>query len=180
MLAPKEDIGLKVGEKAPDFSLQDAYGKTYQLSKLKSELIILIFGNRKTRKEADKWALAVKEGFKEELEKSERLTALQVGDVSGKPFFITRSFVIRWLKRKKTILPMPLDWDGKIFKMYKAPKDRPMLYLIHGGKIVWKTASKLDKRRFEELKKAIKSPRRTTDMRNKRIRGGESCEGQSG
>jgi len=153
--AAEKEVGLKIGQKAPDFSLKDVYDKEYRLSKMKATLIILIFGNRKTRKEADKWAMAVRREFKEEIKRPERLTALQVGDVSSKPFFITRSFVKKWLRRNKTILPMPLDWDGKIFKLYKVPKDRPMIYLIQDGKVVWKMASKMERGKFEKLKAAV-------------------------
>ncbi|HEX30617.1 TPA: redoxin domain-containing protein [Candidatus Poribacteria bacterium] len=148
-------MGLKIGEKAPDFLLQDVHDKDYQLSKIKADLILLIFGNRKTRKEADKWAMSVKREFGDQLKERGKLIALQVGDVSSKPFFITRSFVKKWLRRNKTILPMPLDWDGKIFKLYKVPKDRPMIYLIQDGKVVWKMASKMERGKFEKLKAAV-------------------------
>lgn len=153
--AAEREVGLGIGQKAPDFSLRDVYDKEYHLSKMRTDLIILIFGNRKTRKEADKWALAIKKEFRDLLKKPRELVALQVGDVSGKPFFITRSFVKRWLKRKRTILPMPLDWDGRISKLYKVPKDKPMIYLIQNGRIVWKMASKMRKEKFKKLKAAV-------------------------
>jgi len=154
--AAEKEVGLKIGQKAPDFSLKDVYDKEYRLSKMKATLIILIFGNRKTRKEADKWAMSVKREFGDQLKERGKLIALQVGDVSSKPFFITRSFVKRWLRRNKTILPMPLDWDGRIFKLYKIPKNRPMIYLIQNGRIVWKMASKMEKEKLEEFKTAVK------------------------
>lgn len=147
--APEE--GIEIGEKAPDFSLRDADGREYQLSKLKQPIVLLIFGNSKTRKEADRWAEEVKKAFKRPIEEG-RMAALQVGDVTSKPFFISRSFVIWWLKRNRTPLPMLLDWDGKVFKAYKVPKGKPMIYIIKGGRIEWKLASNFDKKGFERLK----------------------------
>ena len=154
MIAPPEE-GLKIGGKAPDFTLQDVDGKVYQLSKLKQPLILLIFGNRRTRKEADRWAEEVKKEFRKPIEEG-KLAALQVGDVTSKPFFISRSFVIWWLKRNRTPLPMLLDWDGEVFKAYKVPKKKPMIYIVKGGRIEWKLASKFDKGKFEKLRAKLR------------------------
>ena len=56
---------LKIGMKAPDFALKDAEDKDYRLSKLRGNVIVLIMGNSKIRKEDDKWAAAIQKDFKE-------------------------------------------------------------------------------------------------------------------
>ena len=48
----------KVGDTAPEWTLQDAEEKTHHLKKLRGKVVFLIMGNRKIRKEDDKWAEA--------------------------------------------------------------------------------------------------------------------------
>ncbi len=47
---------LKVGDNAPEFILQDVEEEPHNLKKLRGKLVFLILGNRKIRKEDDKWA----------------------------------------------------------------------------------------------------------------------------
>ena len=39
----QSDMKIKVGEKAPDFTLQDAYGKSYQLSSYKGKSPVIVY-----------------------------------------------------------------------------------------------------------------------------------------
>ena len=59
--AAKEKEGLKIGDPAPKFILKDADDKEYSLETLidkeREKVIILIMGDRKARKQCDKWAI---------------------------------------------------------------------------------------------------------------------------
>ena len=42
-VSAQTDVKLKVGDKAPDFTLQDAYGKSYQLSSFKGKSPVIVY-----------------------------------------------------------------------------------------------------------------------------------------
>ena len=55
----------KVGDTAPDWTLQDPEEKEHNLKKLRGKVVFLIMGNRKIRKEDDKWAEAFQKDYRE-------------------------------------------------------------------------------------------------------------------
>ncbi|MDE0088291.1 MAG: hypothetical protein OXU23_21395, partial [Candidatus Poribacteria bacterium] len=55
----------KVGDTAPDWTLQDPEEKEHNLKKLRDKVVFLIMGNRKIRKEDDKWAEAFQKDYRE-------------------------------------------------------------------------------------------------------------------
>ena len=54
----------KVGDTAPDFMLQDVEEKEHNLKKLRGKVVFLIMGNRKIRKEDDKWAETIQKAYR--------------------------------------------------------------------------------------------------------------------
>lgn len=152
-----EQQGLKIGVKAPTFSLEDAHDKKFSLKKDDPRIVLIVFGNRETREEADKWALAISEEFVREIDEERVITAWQVGDISGKPFFIPRSFVKRFLKRNKTPLPMLLDWEKEVTEKYAVPNEKAAVYLIVNGIIAGKLMGDFDKEKFAQVAKLVRS-----------------------
>ena len=115
--ASKEGVPPAVGDKAPDFTLKDAEDQTYSLKKLRGQVVFLIMGNRKIRKEDDKWA----EAFHKDYETHEGITAYIVADMrsvpgsclrgssrgnSGKTNRQRRCFSIGKARRIKLIIPI--------------------------------------------------------------------------
>jgi peroxiredoxin len=134
----KKEEKLKIGDPAPKFILKDADDKEYSLELLldkekgKAKVIILIMGDRKARKQGDEWAIELDKIYG----KKEEVAILMVADLRGLPFFVTEGMVKWGVKREKIPVPILLDWDGKVNKMYKAQKGKPDLFIVNSdGKV---------------------------------------------
>ena len=112
----KEKEELKIGDPAPKFTLKDADDKEHSLEKLlgkdeeSRKIIILIMGDRKVRKDANKWAKELDKLYKE---KKEEIALLMVADLRDLPFFVTEGMVKWGTKREKLPVTIVLDWEGK-------------------------------------------------------------------
>ena len=84
--ALKERVPPKVGDIAPDFTLKDAEDQTYSLEKLRGKIVFLVLGNRKIRKEDDKWAAA----FQKDYGDREGVIAYIIADMRSVPGFVPR------------------------------------------------------------------------------------------
>lgn len=142
----------KVGDIAPEFILQDFEEKEHSIKKLRGKVIFLIMGNRKIRKEDDKWAEAFKKDFKEHKE----VTAYIVADMRSVPGFIPKRFIRSQIKKKPPPVKFLFDWKGEIHKKYHTEKKKPNLYLIsQQGKIVYHKKVNFKPELYTELKKQI-------------------------
>ena len=99
----------KVGDTAPDWTLQDAEEKEHNLKKLRGKVVFLIMGNRKVRKEDDKWA----EAFQKEYGENEQVVAYIIGDLRSVPGFIPKRFIRGQLKKNPPPVGFLLDWKGE-------------------------------------------------------------------
>lgn len=150
--ASKEDVPPVVGDIAPDFTLKDAEDQTYSLEKLRGKIVFLILGNRKIRKEDDKWAAA----FQKDYGDREGVIAYIIADMRSVPGFVPKGFIKRQLKKNKPPVTLLLDWKGEIHKTYHTDKKKPNLYLIApDGSIVFHAMSNFDEQTYEKLKTAI-------------------------
>lgn len=150
----KQDEPPKIGDIAPEFSLQDTEEKQYDLKKLRGKIVFLIMGNRRIRKEDDKWAVA----FHNEYKENEKISAFIIGDLRSVPGFIPKRFVISQLKKKPPPLPFLLDWKGKIHQVYHTGKKKPNLYLISSeGKLIYHRKANFSDENYVELKNKIDS-----------------------
>ena len=149
-----ESRGPKVGDRAPDFALSDVDDHEHSLSRLGGEgkAVLLIMGNRKTRKEHEKWAAA----FREDYGDRDWVTAYIVVDMRSAPAFAPKGLIKRKLARSKpaaTVLP---DWKGKVHRIYATQKETPNLYLVRpGGTLTFQLNANFDPETFLELGKAI-------------------------
>ena len=149
---PAEEKPPKVGDVAPDFTLQDAEEKEHNLKKLRGKLVFLIMGNRKIRKEDDKWA----EAFQKDYKDNERVTAYIIADMRSVPGFIPKGFIRSQIKRKPPPVTFLMDWKGKVHQHYHVEKKKPNLYLISlQGKIVFHRKANFKPEIYTELKKQI-------------------------
>ena len=142
----------KVGDTAPDWTLQDAEEKEHNLKKLRGKVVFLIMGNRKVRKEDDKWA----EAFQKEYGENEQVVAYIIGDLRSVPGFIPKRFIRGQLKKNPPPVGFLLDWKGEIHKRYQTEKNKPTLYLIsQNGTIVFHRKANFKPKIYAELKKEI-------------------------
>ena len=143
---------LKVGGIAPDWTLQDPEEKEHNLKKLRGKVVFLIMGNRKIRKEDDKWAAAFQKDYRE----NEQVTAYIIADMRSVPGFIPKRFIRGQLKRNPPPVKFLLDWKGEVHKQYQTEKEKPTLYLIsQKGTIVFHRKANFKPEIYAELKKEI-------------------------
>ena len=142
----------KVGDTAPDWTLQDAEEKDHALKKLRGKVVFLIMGNRKIREEDDKWA----EAFQKEYGENEQVIAYIIGDLRSVPGFIPKGFIRSQLKKNPPAVKFLLDWKGEVHKRYQTEKKKPTLYLIsQKGTIAFHRKANFDSETYTELKEEI-------------------------
>ncbi|MYC78014.1 redoxin domain-containing protein [Candidatus Poribacteria bacterium] len=142
----------KVGDTAPDWTLQDAEEKEYTLKKLRGKVVFLIMGNRKIREEDDKWAEAFQKAYGE----NEQVVAYIIGDLRSVPGFIPKRFIRSQLKKNPPPVGFLLDWKGDVHKRYQTEEKKPTLYLIsQKGIITFHRKSDFEPEIHAELKKEI-------------------------
>lgn len=142
----------KVGDTAPEWTLQDAEEKEHTLKKLRGKVVFLIMGNRKIREEDDKWAEAFQKDYKE----NEKVVAYIIGDLRSVPGFIPKRFIRSQLKKNPPPVGFLLDWKGDVHKRYQTEKKKPTLYLISPeGIITFHRKSDFDPEIHAELKQEI-------------------------
>ena len=152
-ITEEKEEELKIGMEAPDFALQDAEDKDYKLKEMKGKVVILIMGNRKTRKETDKWAEAIKKDYP----KPEDLKIFMIADMRGVPWFIPKGFIKGWLKRDKPPATLLLDWSGKTHIVYKTQKKKPDVFIISkAGTIAYRINANYDDETYKKVKVGIK------------------------
>ena len=142
----------KVGDTAPDWTLQDPEEKEHNLKKLRGKVVFLILGNRKIRKEDDKWA----EAFQKDYGENTEVTAYIIADMRSVPGFIPKRFIRGQLKKNPPPVKFLLDWKGTVHKQYQTEKEKPVLYLIsQKGIIVFHRKANFKPEAYAELKKEI-------------------------
>ena len=152
----------KVGDTAPDWTLQDPEEKEHNLKKLRGKVVFLILGNRKIRKEDDKWA----EAFQKDYRENKQVTAYIVADMRSVPGFIPKRFIRGQLKRNPPPVKFLLDWKGEVHKQYQTEKEKPTLYLIsQKGTIIFHRKANFKPETYAELKKEVDKLLATPDAK---------------
>ena len=142
----------QVGEEAPDFTLQDAEDQEHALQKMRGKVVFLIMGNRKIRKEDDKWGHA----FQKDYQENDRVIAYIVADMRSVPGFVPKGFIKKQLKKDEPPVMLLLDWKGKVHQAYRTEKEKPNLYIIDPqGKLAFQMKSNFDEETYQKLKAVI-------------------------
>lgn len=142
----------KVGDKAPNFVLQDIEEKEHSLKKLQGKIVFLMMGNRKIREESNKWA----EAFQNDYRENAQVIAYLIADMRSVPRFIPKSFIRGQLEKDPPPAKLLLDWKGEVHKRYRTEEKKPTLYLIsQEGTIVFYEKSDFKSEIYAELKKEI-------------------------
>ena len=142
----------QVGEEAPDFTLQDADDQEHALQKMRGKVVFLIMGNRKIRKEDDKWGHA----FQKDYQENDRVVAYIVADMRSVPGFVPKGFIKKQLKKDEPPVTLLLDWKGKVHQAYRTEKEKPNLYIIDPqGKLAFQIKSNFDEETYQKLQAVI-------------------------
>ena len=125
---------IKIGDKVPNFVLEDPDENLYALEQMRGKVIILIMGCRKTKENNNIWAKVLLQTFPNK----DSLEIFSVFDMRGIPFFVTKSFVRGKVKKmqeehSETIL---LDWGQKVNKLLGADKDKTNIFVIDSNGIL--------------------------------------------
>ena len=83
-------------------------------------------GDRHVRKEAGKWAKEL-DGI---CQKNEKVSALMVADFRGKPFLVTEGMVKRHIKGANPPIPIVLDIDGRVSKLYRVQQGKANVFIL--------------------------------------------------
>lgn len=142
----------KVGDEAPLFTLEDAEENSHSLEELSGKVVFLIMGNRKIRKEDNKWAAAFQKDYAED----KRVVAYIIADLRSVPGFIPKWFIRNQLKKNPPPVTFLMDWNGRVHEQYQTEKEKPNLYLISPkGILVFHRKVDFKPKVYEELKTEI-------------------------
>lgn len=141
--------GLKVGDYAPEFTLEDARGKSYALKEMKGNYVFLLFSNRNFKNENRKYAKALKDYYAEQT----NVKIFMIADLRGIPFFITRSFIKERIAKENLPVPLLLDWEQKVNNLYGTdPKKINVIVTDTTGKIIlWEKCGNYDQETIKIL-----------------------------
>lgn len=127
------DATPRVGDRAPDFTLDDASGRTHRLKGPEGTHTLLLFGHRGLRAENRRWA----QSFKDHFAKRTDVRVLMIADMRGIPFFVSRSFVQRQVAKEPRPVPLLLDWGQEVNKRYGIDRQRIEIIAVDpAGQIV--------------------------------------------
>lgn len=166
VLAEKSEI--RVGDKVPNFVLEDAYEKRYELEKMKGKVIILIMGSKSTEEDINRWAEVLQQTFSN----NDSLEIFSVAEMRNIPFFVSKSFIRKKVKEKlkKDNFPLTtlLDWDQKVNKLLDADRDEADIFAIDpDGVLVSHQVGTYSEDKLKLLRKKIEKPLESSGSKKK-------------
>jgi predicted transcriptional regulator len=103
-----------VNARAPEFTLQDQFDRTFTLRWLEGRTVVLIASDKEGSAQNPAWMKAIREAY------GDRLVVQGIADVRTVPFFLKGKIRNDFKKDAESIL---LDWKGEVFTAYGlAPK----------------------------------------------------------
>lgn len=158
-------LSITVGHEAPDFRLQTANSKTHQLHEMRGSVVFLIAGNRKLRKEDNRWGEAIVADFKKWINNAKGVAPIFrcyiIGNMDDIPKFISKQFIKKQLLKKPPPVPLLLDWKGEIHQKYKIEckkRKKPSLYIIdQQGKVVFHQYSKFNRQTYDKIRQFLRN-----------------------
>ncbi|MCD4814640.1 hypothetical protein K8S19_13230 [bacterium] len=139
---------VEVGDKVPDFVIEGADDKSYELGQMKGKVIILVMGPKAKEENSENWVKMLLQTFPP----NDSLEIFSVFDMQGIPFFITRNFVIGKIKEihQKSPVTILMDWEQKVNKLLGADKDETdVLVIAADGVLVSHVAGPYSEDKFQ-------------------------------
>ena len=89
--------------------------KEYSTKKLRGKIIVLIMGNRKIRKEDNKWGKIIQKDF----ERNNHVATFIVGDMRSIPSFVPKNFIKKYMQKKPDLSHLYLTGQGRFINNTK-------------------------------------------------------------
>ncbi len=119
---------LDIGQSAPAFKLMDQFGKVWDSSAIKGNVIVVVAADRDSGRSMEPWMNGLKAKY------GSRIVLLGLLDLRGVPG-IARGFT-RSRIRKETKDPLMLDFDGDVADNYLVNSKNPVVVVIDKGLVV--------------------------------------------
>ncbi len=141
-------MALQLGEKAPDFKLNDQFGKTWELSALSGKVIVVVAANRDSGRAMGPWVDNLKSKYGDKIQ---LLGLMDLHTIPGIGRGIAKSRI-----RKETKDPLMLDFNGATAKSYDVSSKVPVVVVIDKSSNI-KALQKNDysEDRFKSISNAI-------------------------
>ena len=121
-------MALQMGEKAPDFKLNDQFGKTWELSELSGKVVVVVAANKDSGRDMGPWFDNLKSAY------GDKIRLLGLMDLHNIPAIgrgIAKSRI-----RKETKDPLMLDFKGSIGKAYQTNSKTPVVVVIDKNSVM--------------------------------------------
>lgn len=119
---------LDTGQTAPAFKIADQFGKVWDSSQLKDEVVVVVTANRDSGRAMDPWVSKLKAKY------GSKITLLGLMDLHTIPGIVRGMAKSRI--RKETKDPLMLDFNGKVASNYLVNSKNPTVVVIGKGSIV--------------------------------------------
>jgi peroxiredoxin len=121
-------MALQTGEKAPDFKLNDQFGKTWDLSNLSGSVVVVVVANRDSGRAMGPWVDNLKKKYGDKIQ---LLGLMDLHTIPGIGRGIAKSRI-----RKETSDPLMLDFNGSTAKAYDVSSKIPVVVVIDKNAVV--------------------------------------------
>ncbi|MEN6356314.1 MAG: redoxin domain-containing protein [Armatimonadota bacterium] len=143
-------MALQTGEKAPDFKLNDQFGKTWDLSGLSGKVVVVVAANRDSGRAMGPWVDNLKKKYGDKIQ---LLGLMDLHTIPGIGRGIAKSRI-----RKETSDPLMLDFNGSTAKAYDVSSKVPVVVVVDSNaviKAIQKNEYNAD--RFKSISNAVDS-----------------------
>ncbi|MEW6606392.1 MAG: cobalamin-dependent protein [bacterium] len=151
------NVTVEIGSPFPEFSLPTVSSdEKISLQSFKGKVIVLVVGSRKSDTEAEKWAENTRHQFKN----NGLFWVQQFASCPEKlPFFISKKFVRRMMKKGRAPDSMMTDWNRKVTPTLGITDDTiPHVFLIDKlGVLRYKVSGCFSHEKMDRLNKEIKN-----------------------
>jgi AhpC/TSA family len=117
-----------IGSTAPDFTIKDQYDHEIQLLSQRGKAVLLIYGDNAGSDYMGAWAAAVRDSAA-----APSVNVIRIANLRAVPSLL-RSYVKRQFLKPhsdgKPTLPVLLDWDAAVARIYGFTDDLTNVYLI--------------------------------------------------
>jgi len=151
---PQEKETAEIGEKAPDFTLKDQFGRTQKLSDYEGKIVVLEWFNESCPFCLNAWGGGLLPKVLEDLgEMKTKVVYLAVNSTANKSKEKIFESGKKFLEDIKINIPLLSDYDGEVGHAYGA-KTTPHMFVIDTEGILVYQGALSDDKRFKKGKKA--------------------------
>ncbi|MDP7005088.1 MAG: redoxin domain-containing protein [Phycisphaerales bacterium] len=149
----KDKLVAVIGEEAPEFSLKDQFGKNHRLSNYKGKIVVLEWFNETCPFCKKAWQKGVIPSLLENLKEGEtEVVYLAVNSTANRPEEDVIKGASEFLEELEIEVPMLMDYDGAIGKMYGA-KTTPHMFVVNADGVLSYQGALTDDPRFKNVGK---------------------------